>query len=608
MQITKRFLAAAVSIATLPVTVLAKLFHRLVPESWLARIAPYFPSLKRIGTTNRIAFAMAMWTATVLLSLRMLGVLNDGHDRLLSHRTKLCESVAIGCSQLVSIAKPESQQLLLETLKLRNPELLSVGLRLADGTLPYAVGDHEANWCNVKGQNINCILVPVLRGNEKYGQIEAAFEPPVAKGLLGFFAMPSIRVTMIATLVNLLGFLLWLRRCFQQLDPAQVIPERVRSALDTMAELVLVINEEQNIMLANGKLTELLGGVTEDYQYKKVSTLPWENDFQTLLDACIHETGDANSNISMLDQYGERHVFKLNQSPILDDQGIQQGRLLSLADITLIEKQREELKATLAELRTSQEEIAEQNKQLQYLATRDSMTGCYNRRSFFDVFEKTWNSSQRYGHDVSCVMVDVDHFKSVNDNYGHAMGDEVLKRVASTLLETARDSDIVCRYGGEEFCVLLPQIDIHGATQAAERFRKAIESLEFDQLSISASLGCSDQLQGAETAEGMLEQADMALYQAKRGGRNQVVAYTQVVTSDESTDTLAKEAAPELTAAGEANTDGLSAEQSSAMEASLEERNAAATSADEASQAAGAQVIPDLQSPSIDQPAIVNSP
>lgn len=470
---------------------------------------------------------MAMWTATVLLSLRMLGYLDDGLEREIEHRTRLCETVAIACSQLVSSQGDVTPQVLMETLKHRNPEILSVGFRLASGELTNFVGDHETHWCQAKGQSVNGILVPVLRGNEQYAQIEAAFEPFIENSLLGFLAMPSVRVTMIATLANLLGFLLWLRHCFQHLDPSKVIPDRVRSALDTFEEAIVVVDDKNRIMMVNGRLPELLGGRPDEYQGRQLESLSWDKrSLELLAPQADAGTDDSSSKVLLVDQAGEERFFKLNQSAIVDDDGKQRGRLLSFDDITVIEKQQEQLQNTLDELQTSQAEIAKQNEKLQYLATRDPMTGCFNRRSFFENFDKTWSGSFRYDHPLSCVMVDVDHFKSINDNFGHAMGDEVLKEVAAALLATARDSDVVCRYGGEEFCVLLPHVDIDGAKMAAERFRLAIADLEFKELSVTASLGCSDRMQGADSAEGMLEQADQALYKAKRGGRNQVVAFS----------------------------------------------------------------------------------
>ncbi|MCA9189411.1 MAG: diguanylate cyclase, partial [Planctomycetales bacterium] len=123
---------------------------------------------------------------------------------------------------------------------------------------------------------------------------------------------------------------------------------------------------------------------------------------------------------------------------------------------------------------------------------------------------------------------DVDHFKSVNDNHGHSMGDEVLKKVAHTISSTVRGRDIVCRYGGEEFCVLLPHADLTGACEIAERVRIAVAEIPFDELSVTASLGVSDMSLGAKNPQEMLDQADKCLYVAKRGGRNRVVRWDNV--------------------------------------------------------------------------------
>ncbi|MCA9217283.1 MAG: GGDEF domain-containing protein, partial [Planctomycetales bacterium] len=120
-------------------------------------------------------------------------------------------------------------------------------------------------------------------------------------------------------------------------------------------------------------------------------------------------------------------------------------------------------------------------------------------------------------------------FKSINDNFGHSVGDEVLIKVAAALQEAARETDYVCRYGGEEFCVILPHVGIDGAQIAAERFRACIADLEFSQLQVTASLGCSDATFGAPSAESLIDQSDQALYCAKENGRNRVVRFDRIV-------------------------------------------------------------------------------
>lgn len=488
-------------------------------------------TFRRIGTTTRIAFAMAMWTMTVLLGLKLSGFLDDGHDQLLEQRAKLCESVAVSCSQLISKGGHEDIPLLLETLVNRNPELLSAGIRRRDGSLEFVAGQHDETWGQQHQESgFNRIVVPVISGDRVYANIEAAFESPVRNGLLGILSLPSVKVVLLATVLNLIGFSVWLRRCLRHLDPSKVVPNQVRSTLDTMADVIFVLDNRGRIMLTNCRLSDVLGGSPDNYQGKSIHKLPWGEGAEALQELV---PGKEGQKIGLKVPGGEssqcqQRTYQLNYSAIINPDGEKRGTILSLTDITLIEEKSQELRDTLADLQKSKEEISEQNEQLQFLATRDPMTGCFNRRAFFETFASTWSGSSRYDHPLSCVMVDVDHFKSINDRFGHAKGDEVLKGVAAAVLETARDSDIVCRYGGEEFCVLLPHVDLEGATIAAERFRMAIKACDFDGLSVTASLGCSDRLQGAESAEAMLDQADQALYAAKRGGRNQVVAFDRI--------------------------------------------------------------------------------
>ncbi len=125
-------------------------------------------------------------------------------------------------------------------------------------------------------------------------------------------------------------------------------------------------------------------------------------------------------------------------------------------------------------------------------------------------------------------MVDVDHFKKINDKYGHSAGDQVLQGVSKILRTLARETDLVCRYGGEEFCILLPHTDITAAARAAERYRAAIEAERCGAVTVTASLGCSSLHLGARDPQEILDQADKALYAAKRSGRNRVVRWDEM--------------------------------------------------------------------------------
>ena len=160
------------------------------------------------------------------------------------------------------------------------------------------------------------------------------------------------------------------------------------------------------------------------------------------------------------------------------------------------------------------------------LATIDGMTGLYNHRFFQEALNKEISRSMRYGAPVTLLYFDIDHFKIFNDTYGHQVGDEVLKLVARTIRRNLRDSDISCRYGGEELVAILPDTPLNGGFMAAEKIRKAIEALDLPVdkkiVKITISAGVAEFPSNAHDKEKLIEAADEALYYAKEGGRNQV--------------------------------------------------------------------------------------
>ncbi|MBK4736062.1 diguanylate cyclase [Noviherbaspirillum pedocola] len=159
-------------------------------------------------------------------------------------------------------------------------------------------------------------------------------------------------------------------------------------------------------------------------------------------------------------------------------------------------------------------------------ATRDPLTGLLNRRAFFDFATRVQSASRRYNHAFSVIMLDIDHFKKINDTFGHDKGDDALRLLARILNENLRESDIVARMGGEEFVIALPNSDGRGATIVAESLRKRIEeTAEKDVPRFTISVGVTEKIAVQDTVERMLKRADDALYQAKRGGRNRVQMY-----------------------------------------------------------------------------------
>jgi two-component system cell cycle response regulator len=168
-----------------------------------------------------------------------------------------------------------------------------------------------------------------------------------------------------------------------------------------------------------------------------------------------------------------------------------------------------------------------QTELLSKLAAFDDLTGVFNRRSMFHHLEAELSRCRRYGRSLGVLMADIDHFKRVNDDHGHLVGDQALRWVATTLQNELRSMDFLCRYGGEEFCAILPETNRAGVARAGERLRAAIDRAHFSQdgveLSLSISLGGASWSADESTEfPDLLAHADAALLEAKRSGRNQV--------------------------------------------------------------------------------------
>jgi len=180
-----------------------------------------------------------------------------------------------------------------------------------------------------------------------------------------------------------------------------------------------------------------------------------------------------------------------------------------------------------------QSKLRDDRSALRVLVSTDPLTSVANRRAFDDAFVREWRRGIRTGQALGLLMIDVDHFKKLNDRYGHAVGDACLKRVAAALQsQVQRSSDMVARYGGEEFVVLMPETDIDGCLMVAQAIRACVEALwipnaDAEAQFVTISIGAACLVPVAEDEEAhLLHAADMAVYEAKRAGRNRVVTWT----------------------------------------------------------------------------------
>lgn len=165
--------------------------------------------------------------------------------------------------------------------------------------------------------------------------------------------------------------------------------------------------------------------------------------------------------------------------------------------------------------------------QTRYLSLTDALTGLYNRRHFNAELEREFMRSKRYGGNLCIAIIDIDFFKKINDTYGHLCGDYVLKEVAYLILENFRKTDMVFRYGGEEFVVIMTETSLENSLIPLERLRKTIENNNFiykdKKITVTVSIGV--EANQTDTTDEFLNNADKALYQAKQNGRNQTVLF-----------------------------------------------------------------------------------
>ncbi len=224
------------------------------------------------------------------------------------------------------------------------------------------------------------------------------------------------------------------------------------------------------------------------------------------------------------------HTLEIVVTPIYNRLNTLEGRVIVARDITESKALENKLKEVNISLQNHLNENESLRAKLQEQAIRDPLTGAFNRRYFSEALDQESARSIRENSPFSILILDVDHFKQFNDTYGHKCGDIVLQSLANFLNENTRQGDIVCRYGGEEFVILMTDVASEAAYKRAELFRKRFEemNIEYDgkKLRCTFSAGIASYPAHADAGEALLTHADMALYQSKANGRNRVSIYS----------------------------------------------------------------------------------
>lgn len=292
-----------------------------------------------------------------------------------------------------------------------------------------------------------------------------------------------------------------------------------RTTFDTVQEgIILADAETRRFRMANDSICRMLG-----YSREELLELGVED---------IHPEEDIANVVHQIERQIKREISLAPNLPVKRKDGT-----VFYADINATPMQVKGGAFLVGVFR----DITERNRaeQAEELARRDSLTGLYNHRTFYSLLKDEIVRTQRFKRPVSLLMLDIDHFKHVNDTYGHQAGDAILKELSALLLKRARAVDRVCRYGGEEFMVILPETDAAMAMQIAERLLAAVGCQPFDingekTISITVSIGVATYLQQVDSLEALVKAADDALYAAKEGGRNRVTRYEATMAGKDS--------------------------------------------------------------------------
>ncbi len=498
-------------------------------------------NMPHISPVIRISIGLLLLTVSLLLVGDLLGIVPNQQDSEVNSRKMIAESLAIQVTSEIGENDVNQAVNMLNIIVKRNDSIQSIALRTATNKMIMKSNNHDLYW---KGREddrstADYIQVPIYGKQVRWGTLEVSFVP-IGSVWTNLFSSRSFSAMILFIFIfGFIAYWLFLRKALSELDPSSVVPDRVRSALDVLNEGLVIVDTNERIVLINEALKKKLALSESELMGKRLSNLDWAMEDETkLLDKQMlpwnmlldTEQIPTLKTLQLKTSKDETFAFDINVAPIKAPNQKMKGVIVTIDDVTELEKKNNELNHILERLEKSKAEISRQNFELMELSTRDPLTELLNRRALFQGLNTLLIEAQEQAKVLSCMMLDIDFFKSVNDTYGHAVGDKVIQTFSGILLSHAEQDYLTCRYGGEEFIIILPNTDIDTAIKVAEKIRIAISEYSFEMIAkglhVTSSFGVTcTQGQANIGADKLVDQADQALYIAKQSGRNQVVQY-----------------------------------------------------------------------------------
>ena len=479
-----------------------------------------------IARPVQLAISLVLLNVSILLLADFLNLRGDPHASVNEARKVLSVLLAEQLSILAGSGDMSAVKNAVADFATRSTDITAVALILPDGNMLVTRGhiallDEEPGFAH--GTRVN---VPIYNNDQAWGEVRVAFNH--TDSVLG-----GSDWLIFVGLGSLISFTLFFIKVLVQLDPGRVVPERVDTAFDVFSAGVIILDADQRIIMVNTAASAIAGrSASSLIGLSLEETLPldvaadWQSPWATTLHSGLLAT---DQQIRLDSTQTESRLYSVSCMPVGDDLSEQRGVLVTFDDMTMIEQKNAQLAIALQELSLSRDELKARSEHLELLATTDSMTGVANRRTFLEKLAVAIENVRADKLPLSCIMADIDHFKQVNDTYGHPVGDAVIIAVAKALSEGCRQEDLVARFGGEEFVMLLPGFNADEAFGIADRVRISVIALaygdEFPMPQLSASFGIAELTNDMVETADIINAADQALYASKEAGRNRVSIY-----------------------------------------------------------------------------------